>query len=115
MCEILINDLVEELSEENKRLLNELSFERQLNEMLENLRKYSLDLKTNCFCDQNKKTFDLLDQLDTRYKTFTQRIQSREPLDEMQKTEDNTEKTSNNKEVIVNQRQRTSKLILPLV
>src|SRR3984885_5715112 len=70
MSEILINDLVEELSEENKRLLNELSFERQLNEMLENFRKYSLDLKTNCFCDNNKQTFDLLDQLDIEYKTL---------------------------------------------
>src|SRR6185437_14743551 len=83
MSEILINDLVEELSEENKRLLNELSFERQLNEMLENFRKYSLDLKTNCFCHQNKQTFHLLDQLDITYRVFTRSIERPEPLDQL--------------------------------
>ncbi|CAG2101709.1 unnamed protein product [Medioppia subpectinata] len=38
----IINDLVEELSEEIQSLRKELSFERQLNEMLENIAKYSL-------------------------------------------------------------------------
>ena len=60
MCEILINDLVDELSEENKRLLNELSFERRLNEVLMSFRNNALVLVLNCKCHQNSDLFDEL-------------------------------------------------------
>ena len=73
MSEILINDLVEELSQENKRLLNELSFERQLNEILISFRNNALVLINNCKCNQDIDLFDNLIKIEKQFHSLNAR------------------------------------------
>ena len=65
---ILVNDIFDELREENNRLINELCFEKNINNILENFRNYSLIIRNNCKCDQNIDIFDKLNQLEIEYK-----------------------------------------------
>jgi hypothetical protein len=55
------------LSEENARLLNELSFERQLTECLDNIRNNALFLIQNCKCDPNEQFIKNIIHLNDNY------------------------------------------------
>ena len=68
MCEILVNDIFDELKEENQRLANDLSFERDLNKILENIKNVSLILKNNCICSENIEVFKKLNDFEIDYK-----------------------------------------------
>ena len=68
MCEILVNDIFDELKTENNRLNEELTFERDLNKVLENIKNYSIILKNNCICLENIEVFKKLNDLEIDYK-----------------------------------------------
>src|SRR6185437_6718095 len=71
MCEILINDLVEELSEENKRLLNVIQIERQFVCILDNIRNNALVLIQNCKCDENQHLIQTIHTFNHNYNQLT--------------------------------------------
>ena len=70
MCEILINDLVEELSEENTRLLNVIQIERQFVCILDNIRNNALVLIQNCKCDENQHLIQTIHTFNHNYNQF---------------------------------------------
>ena len=67
MGEVLINEQLEDLREENKRLSNELNFERNLVNILENIRNNSLILTQNCKCIENRNTLNVIKQFNSIY------------------------------------------------
>ncbi|CAG2162295.1 unnamed protein product [Oppiella nova] len=55
MCELLVNDLLDELSAENRRLLSELQFVSKLCQMLDQMRDKCKVLAQNCKCHTNRQ------------------------------------------------------------
>jgi hypothetical protein len=53
ICKILINDIFDELKEENKRLLNDLSLAQKRIKLFEKYRNCLNSFDNNCNCDQN--------------------------------------------------------------
>lgn len=62
-----IEHIVVDLKEENKRLLEDLNFERNMNNILENIRNNSLVLMQNCKCIENNKLFKVIKQFNNIY------------------------------------------------
>ena len=56
-CSVVINDVLDQLKEENRRLSSDLSFERKLNAVLDNIRNYSQIIINDCKCKQNQIDF----------------------------------------------------------
>ena len=67
MCEQSESGLICQLTEDNKKLSEELKFERKLNNILENIRNNSLILIQNCECIANQNTIKSIKQLNTIY------------------------------------------------
>ena len=67
MSELMINEDLNELRDENNRLLNELTFERNLNNILENIKNNSLILIEKCKCLSNKNVVKIIKQFNTIY------------------------------------------------
>ena len=60
-------NIVFDLKQQNKRLLEDLNFERNLNNILENIRNNSLILMQNCKCIENQKIFKVIKQFNNIY------------------------------------------------
>ncbi|XP_054162520.1 zinc finger protein 76-like [Oppia nitens] len=67
---VVSRDMFEDVREENRRLRHQLSVERQLNEVLDQIRRFSMDLKSRCQCRQVQDIGAQLNQLDLKYKTL---------------------------------------------
>ena len=52
------NNSVENLREENTKLMSDLRFERKMNSILKNIRGLSLNLVNDCDCRQNSSRDD---------------------------------------------------------
>src|SRR5882757_5714980 len=77
MCEIVINELLDELRAENDRLLRELRFSSKCNAFLHKYRKCLLDFNNHCVCHQKTDNYVVLEALESQYKTIvTQTDQS---------------------------------------
>ncbi|CAG2173613.1 unnamed protein product, partial [Oppiella nova] len=63
MSQLVINDLVEEISDDNQRLVTELALERQLSQVLDNIRNNALVLIQNCKCDENQHLIQTIHRL----------------------------------------------------
>ena len=68
MCDLLVNEIFDELREDNQRLKNELSFERDLNKILEKIKTFSIIMKSNCICSENIEYFKKINDLEIDYK-----------------------------------------------
>lgn len=68
MCDIVVNDVFDELREENNRLSDDLSFEKKLNQILEKIKTLAIILKNNCICSDNIEVFRQLNDLEIDYK-----------------------------------------------
>ena len=66
-CSIDINDILDELKEEINRLSNDLSFERKLNSILDNIRSFSLILVNYDKDHQNSDLFNKFMELNAVY------------------------------------------------
>jgi hypothetical protein len=99
MCEksvkIEINDLFDELKEQNKRLLNELSFHEKCVQLLQSYRNCLNSFNTDCNCDQNIKNKFILNDLEIKYnsvfnrnKGFVEEINDRNRDKSNEKTEE---------------------------
>ena len=67
MSEHSESDIFNGLREENQKLYEDLSFEQNLNNILENIRNNSLILIENCKCITNIKTIKVIKHLNTIY------------------------------------------------
>ena len=68
MCDIIVNDIFDDLKDENRRLFEDLQFERSLNKILEQIKTLSIVLKDNCICTENIEVFRQLNDLEIDYK-----------------------------------------------
>jgi hypothetical protein len=104
MCEksvkIEINDLFDELKEQNKRLLNELSFHEKCVQLLQSYRNCLNSFNTDCNCDQNIKNKFILNDLEIKYnsvfnrnKGFVEEINDKMNDKSNEKTKGNENKT----------------------
>ena len=75
MCEIVVNDLMEELVEENKRLLSELKSNENCFRLLENYRNFSLNLSNNCKCNPIINNKYLIKLMEIKYKSLKESIE----------------------------------------
>jgi len=64
---IEINDLFDELKEQNKILLNELSFHEKCVQLLQSYRNCLNSFHNNCICDQNIKNKSIFNDLQIKY------------------------------------------------
>ena len=64
----MVNDVFDDLREENHRLYDDLSFEKNLNQILEKIKTLSFVLKNNCICSENIEVFRQLNDLEIDYK-----------------------------------------------
>ncbi|XP_054167586.1 putative uncharacterized protein DDB_G0282133, partial [Oppia nitens] len=64
---VMITDVLDELNEENSRLINELVFSKQLIELFDNYRHLVKSLQTNCCCIENNELKTHLNQLEDNY------------------------------------------------
>jgi hypothetical protein len=64
---IEINDLFDELKEQNKTLLNELSFHEKCVQLLQSYRNCLNSFHNNCICDQNIKNESIFNDLQIKY------------------------------------------------
>ena len=70
MAKVVINDVLEELSEENDRLLRELRFSQKCIQFLEKYRKCLVNLSAKCSCGQTVATNRDIQSLDDQYNTY---------------------------------------------
>jgi len=67
MSSLLVRVILDELRDENKTLFNDLCFEHNLNQILDNIRNYSLVLINNCKCNTNEDIKQKINQLNANY------------------------------------------------
>ncbi|XP_054167596.1 zinc finger protein 62 homolog [Oppia nitens] len=67
MANLVINDILDELNEENGRLMSELVFSKQVIELFDKYRHLVKSLQTNCCCIENNELKTQLNSLDVQY------------------------------------------------
>jgi hypothetical protein len=67
---ILINDLLEELTQENNRLFNQLLFAKKFIKLFENYRNFLNQLLIDYKCDQNNENKLKFNELENEFKTI---------------------------------------------
>ncbi|XP_054167598.1 zinc finger protein 845-like, partial [Oppia nitens] len=67
---LMINDLLDELNEENHRLIDELRYCQQLIELFDKYRHLVNSLQTNCVCIENNELKTQFNELDVQYLTL---------------------------------------------
>jgi hypothetical protein len=73
MCEKLIELELNELKEQYKRLLNELSFHEKCVQLLESYRNCLNTFYNNCICDQNIRNKSIFNDLENKYNSVFNR------------------------------------------
>jgi hypothetical protein len=80
---ILINDLLEELTQENNTLFNQLLFAKKFIKLFENYRNFLNQLFIDCKCDQNienkLKFNELENEFNTIFNNYNQNCQQIDP------------------------------------
>ncbi|XP_054167591.1 zinc finger protein 665-like [Oppia nitens] len=64
---VMITDILDELNEENQRLLSELRYCQQLREMFDKYRHLVNSLQTNCVCIENNELKTQFNEMDVQY------------------------------------------------
>ncbi|XP_054167588.1 zinc finger protein 813-like [Oppia nitens] len=64
---VMITDVLDELNEENQRLLCELRYSQQLIEMFDKYRHLVNSLQTNCVCIENNELKTQFNEMDVKY------------------------------------------------
>ncbi|XP_054167594.1 zinc finger protein 91-like [Oppia nitens] len=70
MANVMIKDVLDELSEENQRLFDELRYCQQLMEMFDKYRHLVKSLQTNCICIENIGLKTKFNELEDQYMTI---------------------------------------------
>ncbi|CAG2117873.1 unnamed protein product, partial [Medioppia subpectinata] len=98
-----IHDLLDELSDENKRLLDELKFAQKYIEFMQNYRKCLLVYKRKCVCVQTIDNKPIVQRLESSYediKTQIQRMRTQSIDDYRDSEEESVAKRKQNKALI---------------
>ncbi|XP_054167590.1 zinc finger protein 91-like [Oppia nitens] len=90
MANVVIMDVLEELSEENQRLLSELIYCQQLREMFDKYKHLVNSLQTNCVCIENNELKTQFNEIDVKYIELKTRYTS----DDRLKAKKNDDKSS---------------------
>ncbi|XP_054163841.1 zinc finger protein 43-like [Oppia nitens] len=67
---ITVNDLLDELVKENERLLGQLNITLDLIRLCEDYKQFVVDFCLHCRCGDRQKYEDIIDRLDSQYKTI---------------------------------------------
>jgi hypothetical protein len=73
LVKLEINDLFDELKEQNKTLLNELSFHEKCVQLLQSYRNCLNSFYNNCICDQNIRNKFIANDLQIKYNSVFNR------------------------------------------